>query len=181
LAGCCGCRTSSRSTSGYIPGLWRSIERPQNAYARRITEAPCIFLHAITSLQGERAHAAFGLCALRDFAILFAVNAVVHVSAAEARRRMHGAHNRKPPACALALTASAPTAKLTTGAQHTFFVGGRRARQPCGFFASRDLLWPGGAQSCNTRKGKAAGGPTTVLKHPAASLNRRRSWKPNEY
>lgn len=37
------------------------------------------------------------------------------------------------------------------------------------FFASRDKLWPGGAQSCNTRKGKAAGGPTTVLKHPAIS------------
>lgn len=74
-----------------------------------------------------------------------------------------------PPAFLLGLTAPASTARLLAGAQHTFFVGGRRARQPCGFFASRDLLWPGGAQSCNTRKGKAAGGPTTVLKHPATS------------
>ena len=51
LSGCCGCRTSSRSSYGCIPGLKRSIEKPQSAYAERISKAPCTFLHAVTSLQ----------------------------------------------------------------------------------------------------------------------------------
>lgn len=57
---------------------------------------------------------------------------------------------------------------------NTPLLGGRRARKPCGFVLCHGShLWPGGAQLYNTRKGKSAGGPSTVLKHPAASLNRR--------
>jgi len=36
-------------------------------------------------------------------------------------------------------------------------------------------LWPGSAQLYKTLRGKSAGGPDTVFKYPAASLNKGRN------
>ena len=65
-----------------------------------------------------------------------------------------------------------------TGAQHTF-LGGQPPAESSGFFTSigfvrlrAPVLWPGSAQLYKTLRGKSAGGPSTVFKYPATSLNK---------
>lgn len=67
---------------------------------------------------------------------------------------------------------------FATGAEHTF-LGGQPPAVSSGFFTSigfvrlrAPVLWPGSAQLYKTLRGKSAGGPRTVFKYPATSLNK---------